>query len=160
MQCSERLLKICNDLDTVDLPDWHLIVALAVAWLIIYLCLCRKARTISKVRLWANKRHGLERLQVAYFTATFPYILLLIFFICGSSREGHGNGVAFYTTGIDKSLKNYYDELHKRENELITGGIDQENSTYFNRLEEKIKDVENCFNTSALDNLGKERFAQ
>ena len=45
-------------------------------------------------------------LQVVYFTATFPYLVLLILLIRGATLEGAGEGVVFYLKPDFKKLKN------------------------------------------------------
>lgn len=58
---------------------WHLILVLLVAWAVVFLCMMRGVQSAGKA---------------VYFTATFPYIVLTIFFGRGVSLEGAGAGIA------------------------------------------------------------------
>ncbi|XP_068710937.1 sodium-dependent neutral amino acid transporter B(0)AT3-like isoform X1 [Montipora foliosa] len=59
---------------------WHLVLVLLVAWAVVFLCMMRGVQSAGKA---------------VYFTATFPYIVLTIFFGRGVSLEGAGAGVAY-----------------------------------------------------------------
>ena len=43
--------------------------------------------------------------QVVYFTATFPYLILIALLIRGLTLEGHEKGVEFYMTADWDKLK-------------------------------------------------------
>lgn len=58
---------------------WHLILVLLVAWAVVFLCMMRGVQSAGKA---------------VYFTATFPYVVLTIFFGRGVSLEGAGAGIA------------------------------------------------------------------
>lgn len=58
---------------------WHLVLVLLVAWAVVFLCMMRGVQSAGKA---------------VYFTATFPYIVLTIFFGRGVSLEGAGAGIA------------------------------------------------------------------
>lgn len=58
---------------------WHLPLTLLLAWFIVFLCMMRGVQSAGKA---------------VYFTATFPYIVLTIFFIRGVTLSGAGDGVA------------------------------------------------------------------
>ncbi|KAJ7360468.1 hypothetical protein OS493_015569 [Desmophyllum pertusum] len=58
--------------------NWKLAVALAVAWLLAYLCIIKSIQSSGKV---------------VYFTATFPYLVLFAFFIRGLLLKGFETGI-------------------------------------------------------------------
>ncbi|XP_071945985.1 sodium- and chloride-dependent glycine transporter 2-like isoform X2 [Antedon mediterranea] len=69
-----------GDLSTVV---WPLLSCLVFAWIIIYFCLQKGIKSSGKV---------------VYFTATFPYIVLVLFLILGLTLEGSYNGIKFFLT--------------------------------------------------------------
>ena len=44
--------------------QWHLVLALAVSWFLVFLCMCRGVKSMGKA---------------VYFAATFPYVVLTTF---------------------------------------------------------------------------------
>ncbi|NXW54924.1 SC6A7 protein, partial [Eurystomus gularis] len=61
--------------------QWALALCLLVAWIFTFFCLLKNIRISGKV---------------VYFTATFPYLLILIIIIWGAMLDGSLNGVRFY----------------------------------------------------------------
>ncbi|XP_046542277.1 sodium- and chloride-dependent glycine transporter 2-like [Haliotis rubra] len=59
------------------------IIYLFFAWVLLFLCLKKGIKTSGKV---------------VYFTATFPYAILLVLLIRGMTLPGHEKGIAFFTT--------------------------------------------------------------
>ncbi|CAG0901798.1 unnamed protein product [Darwinula stevensoni] len=62
---------------------WQLVICLFVAWVIVAVCLINGIQSSGKV---------------VYFTALFPYLVLLIFLIYGAMLPGAKDGVLFYLT--------------------------------------------------------------
>ncbi|XP_048349936.1 sodium-dependent proline transporter-like [Sphaerodactylus townsendi] len=60
---------------------WPLALCLFLAWLLIFLCALRGIRSSGKV---------------VYFTATFPYLVIVVLIIRGATLEGSIDGVRFY----------------------------------------------------------------
>lgn len=76
-----NVLGISNGIENMGAPRWHLAVALLVAWILIFLCLCKGVKTSGKV---------------VYVTATLPYVLLICFLIRGVTLDGAIEGIKYY----------------------------------------------------------------
>ncbi len=74
MQISEGI----HDFGSVQ---WELLGFLALAWIVVYFCIWKSVKTTGKV---------------VYFTATFPYILLIAFLIRGCTLPGADVGIRYF----------------------------------------------------------------
>ncbi|XP_067040112.1 sodium- and chloride-dependent GABA transporter 1-like [Acropora muricata] len=71
--------------------NWKLAGCLVFAWVITYLCVVKGIKSSGKV---------------VYFTATFPYVILIILFFRGVTLEGAGNGIKAFFNPDWKLLAN------------------------------------------------------
>uniref|UniRef100_A0A8C8VMC6 Transporter n=1 Tax=Pelusios castaneus TaxID=367368 RepID=A0A8C8VMC6_9SAUR len=76
-----RVLKISDGIQHIGSLHWELALCLLLAWIICYFCIWKGVKSTGKV---------------VYFTATFPYLMLVVLLIRGISLPGAFQGVLFY----------------------------------------------------------------
>ncbi|XP_029963527.1 sodium- and chloride-dependent GABA transporter 2-like [Salarias fasciatus] len=76
-----RVLAISGGIEELGSIRWEILLCLIVMWVICYFCIWKGVKSTGKV---------------VYFTATFPYLMLIILLIRGLSLPGAQEGVMFY----------------------------------------------------------------
>ncbi|XP_061682411.1 sodium- and chloride-dependent GABA transporter 2-like [Syngnathoides biaculeatus] len=76
-----RVLKISGGIEEIGSIRWELLLCLLAMWVVCYFSIWKGVKSTGKV---------------VYFTATFPYVMLLILLIRGVTLPGAGQGVEFY----------------------------------------------------------------
>nr|XP_057943107.1 sodium- and chloride-dependent GABA transporter 2-like [Doryrhamphus excisus] len=76
-----RVLKISGGIEEVGSLRWELVLCLILTWIICYFCVWKGIKSTGKA---------------AYFTATFPYAMLLILLIRGVTLPGAMDGIIYY----------------------------------------------------------------
>ncbi|KAK9309304.1 hypothetical protein QLX08_001041 [Tetragonisca angustula] len=71
-------LMISDDINTPEIFNWKIALALVIAWILVYMCMIKGIASSGKV---------------VYVTATFPYIVLIIFFFRGVTLTGMSDGL-------------------------------------------------------------------
>uniref|UniRef100_A0A3Q2ZPJ9 Sodium- and chloride-dependent GABA transporter 2-like n=1 Tax=Kryptolebias marmoratus TaxID=37003 RepID=A0A3Q2ZPJ9_KRYMA len=76
-----RVLAISGGIEELGGIRWEVLLCLITMWVICYFCIWKGVKSTGKV---------------VYFTATFPYVMLIILLIRGLSLPGAFEGVVFY----------------------------------------------------------------
>ncbi|KAM3875312.1 sodium- and chloride-dependent GABA transporter 2-like [Diretmus argenteus] len=76
-----RVLAISGGIEEVGSIRWEILLCLIVMWVISYFCIWKGVKSTGKV---------------VYFTATFPYLMLLVLLVRGLTLPGALNGIVFY----------------------------------------------------------------
>ncbi|GFG33307.1 hypothetical protein Cfor_09972, partial [Coptotermes formosanus] len=80
---SRRVLGLSSGIEETGEIRLSMALCLLLAWIIVFLCLCKGVQSSGKV---------------VYFTALFPYVVLVILFVRGVSLPGASTGILFYLT--------------------------------------------------------------
>lgn len=83
------MLKLSVGIEETGEIQFSLAMCLLCAWIIVFLCLCKGVQSSGKV---------------VYFTALFPYVVLVILFFRGVTLPGAKDGIMFYLTPVWKRL--------------------------------------------------------
>lgn len=78
-----EVLQISKGITEVGSIRLELAICLFLAWFICYICICKGIKTTGKI---------------VYFTALFPYLVLLTFVVRGLTLPGSIEGVKYYLT--------------------------------------------------------------
>ncbi|XP_052239422.1 sodium- and chloride-dependent glycine transporter 1-like isoform X1 [Dreissena polymorpha] len=75
------VLKKSTGIDVMGVPQWPIVLCLLLAWVMTFLALSKGVKSTGKV---------------VYFTALFPYVVLLILFFRGVTLPGAMEGIIYY----------------------------------------------------------------
>ncbi|XP_014671775.1 PREDICTED: sodium- and chloride-dependent glycine transporter 1-like [Priapulus caudatus] len=75
------ILEITDGLHEFGGIHWKLLLSLFVAYVLVFLCICKGIKSTGKV---------------VYFTATFPYVILTILLVRGATLPGAADGIKYY----------------------------------------------------------------
>ncbi|CAG0906400.1 unnamed protein product [Darwinula stevensoni] len=78
-----RVLQISKGIDEAGGLQWELVLALFVAWVLVYFAIWKGVK-------WTGK--------VVWFTALFPYLCMLCLFVRGITLPGAELGIKYYLT--------------------------------------------------------------
>ncbi|XP_064611086.1 sodium-dependent proline transporter-like isoform X2 [Liolophura sinensis] len=77
----DEVIKRSDTIENTGTPIWYLALCLMLSWIVVVLCLIKGVKSSGKV---------------VYFTATFPYVILLVLLIRGALLPGAGEGVLYF----------------------------------------------------------------
>uniref|UniRef100_A0A8C1UN96 Transporter n=1 Tax=Cyprinus carpio TaxID=7962 RepID=A0A8C1UN96_CYPCA len=76
-----RVLSLSGGIEEIGKINWEILLCLIAMWVICYFCIWKGVKSTGKV---------------VYFTATFPYVMLLVLLIRGLTLPGALQGIVFY----------------------------------------------------------------
>ncbi|CAI5767656.1 sodiumchloride1-likedependent and chloride-dependent creatine transporter 1-like [Podarcis lilfordi] len=76
-----KVLRISGDLGEPGELSWQLILCLLTTWVIVYFCIWKGVKSTGKV---------------VYFTALFPYVVLILLLLHGVTLPGALDGIIYY----------------------------------------------------------------
>lgn len=77
----ENVLQKSSGIEDQGSMRWELLLILLMCWIVVYFCIWKGPKSTGKV---------------VYFTATFPYLVLVILLVRGVTLPGSGQGIDFF----------------------------------------------------------------
>ncbi|ESO88414.1 hypothetical protein LOTGIDRAFT_219163 [Lottia gigantea] len=78
---THHVLELSDGIEDLGPIRWQLLIALAMSWVLVFLCLFKGVKVLGKVM---------------HFAAPFPYLVLLVLLIRGVTLPGALEGIKFY----------------------------------------------------------------
>lgn len=109
---SRRVLEKTSGIEDPGGLHWELFGCLLLGWVIIFLCLVKGIKSTGKVTIHTVHVLNLKNtkyllispfhhvLQVVYFTAVFPYVILLALLINNVQLPGATDGILYFVTPV------------------------------------------------------------
>lgn len=108
--CRRRILGLSSGIERLGNIRWDLACCLLLAWIICYFCVWKGVKSTGKaqsklflldIMSFKVKQNGRKTLtvslsQVVYFTALFPYVMLVVLLVRGLTLPGAKDGIVFY----------------------------------------------------------------
>ncbi|KAA0714341.1 Sodium- and chloride-dependent creatine transporter 1 [Triplophysa tibetana] len=76
-----KVLNISEGLDKPGAMNWEMTLCLMAVWVMVYFCVWKGVKSTGKI---------------VYFTATFPYVVLIILLVRGVTLPGAYDGIMYY----------------------------------------------------------------
>uniref|UniRef100_A0A674ND66 Transporter n=1 Tax=Takifugu rubripes TaxID=31033 RepID=A0A674ND66_TAKRU len=76
-----RVLRLSSGIEEIGHIHWDLALCLLLAWILCFLCIANGVKLTGKV---------------VYFTATFPYVMLVVLLVRGLTLPGAKDGLMYY----------------------------------------------------------------
>uniref|UniRef100_A0A8C5G9V9 Sodium- and chloride-dependent creatine transporter 1-like n=1 Tax=Gouania willdenowi TaxID=441366 RepID=A0A8C5G9V9_GOUWI len=76
-----KVLNISSGLDDPGTINWEMTLCLMAVWVLVYFCVWKGVKSTGKI---------------VYFTATFPYVVLIILLVRGVTLPGAYDGIMYY----------------------------------------------------------------
>ena len=94
------MLDISKGIHDIGSIRWELAGCLLIAWIIVYCALWKGIKSFGNVTRQQKRFISitLNFLQLVYFTALFPYVILIILLIRAATLPGYMDGINFYLT--------------------------------------------------------------
>lgn len=111
-----RMLDQTSGIEEVGTIRWELLLLLLLAWIIIYLCIFKGVKSTGKVCTTERHKQGERQtdnqivhdlffcVQVVYFTALFPYVILVALLVNNVQLPGALDGIKFFIVPEWKKL--------------------------------------------------------
>ncbi|XP_067855734.1 sodium- and chloride-dependent GABA transporter 2-like [Heptranchias perlo] len=77
----KRVLNLSDGIEHLGAINWQMALCLLLAWIICFFCIWKGVKSSGKV---------------VYFTASFPYVMLIILLIRGVTLPGAAEGIKYY----------------------------------------------------------------